>query len=181
MARLTLLALTSVLIVAQQSEEKTEPHDKYRVTIEDGFSCIEVKFSFEETKPNKACFGNFLKKEDEVGHNPFGADMTCFKWCSQETCLSLSGNRTQECGACGPAAKCHPAAADWGMFKANPKELRCEAYCEGNACLDLKGNPATECAACKGEYKCQPGSDNFDNYLERKRLSKLEAETRTEL
>jgi hypothetical protein len=181
MARLTLVALTSVLIAAQQSEEKpAEP--KHKTWVEGGFTCIEVKFSHEDKTPNKACFGNFLDMEAEVDHNPFHAEKTCFNWCSLEPCLTLTGNRTQECGACGPAAKCHPAAEDWLKIKPTVKaDERCEAYCEGNQCADLKGNPAVECAACKGEYKCKPGSDHFDDYLKRKELARLEQEGRNEL
>ena len=139
MARLTLVALTSVLIAAQQSEEKpAEP--KHKTWVEGGFTCIEVKFSHEDKTPNKACFGNFLDKEAEVDHNPFHAEKTCFNWCSLEPCLTLTGNRTQECGACGPAAKCHPAAEDWLKIKPTVKaDERCEAYCEGTNALTSKG------------------------------------------
>lgn len=183
LARLSLLALSSVLIACAAQQDASTLADEVPPTrTKEGiFSCITLKFSY-DAKPTKACFGNFLHKEDEEDHNPFRAEKTCYNWCTHEPCLALVGNRTQECGACGPAAKCHPGAEDWTKFKANPNELRCEAYCEANACPELKGNPAVECAACKGDYKCRPGAEHFDDYLERKHLEAAEAaQARTEL
>ena len=118
----------------------------------------------------RACYGNFLKDVDVETHDPFNAELTCRSYCTDSPCLGLFGNRTQECGACGPAAKCHPAANDWHKLAADPADLNCMDHCEKNECILLSGNPAYECAGCTAETaKCHPGADNYSDYLERKK------------
>ena len=124
----------------------------------------------------KACYGNFLKAVDLMTHDPFAADETCRSYCTDTPCLGLFGNRTQECGACGPAAKCHPRAPDWNKLEAGPTDVgACMAHCERLKCDEFDGNPAYECAGCPAPdeasvERCYPGADHFDDYLERMRV-----------
>ena len=152
-----LLIAASLLVAAAQDVSKPLSRSKAGV-----FECVN-----EEGTGVKACFGNFLLDVDLTTHDPFKADTTCRQWCTTDPCLALGGNRTQECGACGPAAKCHPGASDWSKTKMEDADLQCMDHCEVNECDALIGDPGFECAACKEPYKCRPGAEHYSDYQER--------------
>ena len=167
--------MTRVLVAALAAAVVAQNNSGDLVRAKDGiFTCVSERDG--PTGPRTKCFGNLVAGIDEATHNPFNAPATCFRWCTDAPCLALEGNRTQECGACSAAAKCHPTAADWAKKKSEMFEadLICEAHCEGNKCEELTGNPSYECAGCKAPFMCHPDAEHFGDYTERTANAKHE-------